>query len=254
MLLFLWLACSTAVLAQERQISGSIKDANGAGLPGVSIVVKGTTTGTTTNAEGRYSISAGSNATLVFSFIGYVTQEAAVGNRASVDIVLEEDVLQLGEVVVTALGVERSQKALQSSITKVPGMSLTAARENNLGSSMQGRVAGVNVTKASSGPAGSSRVIIRGNKSVGGNNQPLYVIDGIPMDNSQFGSVGVWGGTDQGDGLTSLNPEDIESVTILKGAAAAALYGSRGGYGVINITTKRGALKKGIGKIGRAHV
>ena len=247
MLLFLWLACSTAVLAQERQISGSIKDANGAGLPGVSIVVKGTTTGTTTNAEGRYSISAGSNATLVFSFIGYVTQEAAVGNRASVDIVLEEDVLQLGEVVVTALGVERSQKALQSSITKVPGMSLTAARENNLGSSMQGRVAGVNVTKASSGPAGSSRVIIRGNKSVGGNNQPLYVIDGIPMDNSQFGSVGVWGGTDQGDGLTSLNPEDIESVTILKGAAAAALYGSRGGYGVINITTKRGALKKGIG-------
>ena len=247
MLLFLWLACSTAVLAQERQISGSIKDANGAGLPGVSIVVKGTTTGTTTNAEGRYTISAGSGATLVFSFIGYVTQEAAVGNRASVDIILEEDVLQLGEVVVTALGVERSQKALQSSITKVPGMSLTAARENNLGSSMQGRVAGVNVTKASSGPAGSSRVIIRGNKSVGGNNQPLYVIDGIPMDNSQFGSVGVWGGTDQGDGLTSLNPEDIESVTILKGAAAAALYGSRGGYGVINITTKRGSLKKGIG-------
>lgn len=247
MLLFLWLACSTAVLAQERQVSGSIKDANGAGLPGVSIVVKGTTTGTTTNAEGRYSISAGSNATLVFSFIGYVTQEAAVGNRASVDIILEEDVLQLGEVVVTALGVERSQKALQSSITKVPGMSLTSARENNLGSSMQGRVAGVNVTKASSGPAGSSRVIIRGNKSVGGNNQPLYVIDGIPMDNSQFGRVGVWGGTDQGDGLTSLNPEDIESVTILKGAAAAALYGSRGGYGVINITTKRGSTKKGIG-------
>lgn len=247
MLVFLWLACSTAVLAQERQVSGSIKDANGAGLPGVSIVVKGTTTGTTTNAEGRYTISAGSNATLVFSFIGYVTQEAAVGNRASVDIILEEDVLQLGEVVVTALGVERSQKALQSSITKVPGMSLTAARENNLGSSMQGRVAGVNVTKASSGPAGSSRVIIRGNKSVGGNNQPLYVIDGIPMDNSQFGSVGVWGGTDQGDGLTSLNPEDIESVTILKGAAAAALYGSRGGYGVINITTKRGATKRGIG-------
>ena len=247
MLLFLWLTCSVAVLAQERQVAGTIKDANGAGLPGVSVVVKGTTTGTTTNAEGRYSLQAPASATLVFSFIGYVTQEAAVGSRASVDMVLAEDVLQLGEVVVTALGIERSQKALQSSITKVPGMSLTAARENNLGSSMQGRVAGVNVSKSASGPAGSSRVIIRGNKSIGGSNQPLYVIDGIPMDNSQFGQVGVWGGTDQGDGLTSMNPEDIESVTILKGAAAAALYGSRGGYGVINITTKKGATKKGIG-------
>ena len=132
-------------------------------------------------------------------------------------------------------------------MTKVPGGSLTAARENNLGSSIQGRVAGVNVTKSATGAGGSSRVIIRGNKSIGGDNQPLYVIDGIPMDNSQFGQVGVWGGTDQGDGLTSLNPEDIESITVLKGAAAAALYGSRGGYGVINVTTKKGAQKKGIG-------
>jgi TonB-linked SusC/RagA family outer membrane protein len=247
MLLFLWLVCSVAVLAQERQIAGTVKDANGAGLPGVSVVVKGTTLGTTTNAEGRYSLQAGNNATLVFSFIGYVTQEAAVGSRASVDIVLAEDVLQLGEVVVTALGVERSQKALQSSITKVPGMSLTQARENNLGSSIQGRVAGVNVSTAATGAAGSSRVIIRGEKSVGSNNQPLYVIDGIPMDNSQFGRSGVWGGQDFGDGLTSINPDDIESVTVLKGAAAAALYGSRGGYGVINITTKKGATKKGLG-------
>ena len=247
MLLFLWLVCSVAVLAQDRQLTGTVKDAAGAGLPGVSVVVKGTTTGTTTNAEGKFSINAPSNATLLFSFIGYVTQEAAVGNQGSVDVTLAEDVMQLGEVVVTALGVERSTKALQSSITKVPGMSLTAARENNLGSSMQGRVAGVNVTKSSSGPAGSSRVVIRGNKSLGGANQPLYVIDGIPMDNSQFGQVGVWGGTDQGDGLTSLNPEDIESVTVLKGAAAAALYGSRGGFGVINITTKRGSQKKGVG-------
>ncbi len=247
MLLVLWLVCSVAVLAQDRQLTGTVKDANGAGIPGVSVVVKGTTLGTTTNAEGKYSLSAPADATLVFSFIGYATQEAAVGNRGTVDISLAEDVTQLGEVVVTALGVERSTKALQSSITKVPGMSLTAARENNLGSSMQGRVAGVNVTKSSSGPAGSSRVIIRGNKSLGGANQPLYVIDGIPMDNSQFGQVGVWGGTDQGDGLTSLNPEDIESVTVLKGAAAAALYGSRGGFGVINITTKRGSQKKGLG-------
>lgn len=247
MLLFLWLACSTAVLAQERQISGTIKDANGAGLSGVNVVVKGTTTSTTTNATGQYSIQAASNATLVFSSIGYATQEAPVGSRASIDMVLAEDMMQLGEVVVTALGIERSQKALQYSITKVSGTNLTTARENNLGASLQGRVAGVNVSKSSTGPAGSSRVIIRGNKSIGGANQPLYVIDGIPMDNSQFGQVGVWGGTDQGDGLTSLNPDDIESVTIIKGAAAAALYGSRGGFGVINVTTKRGSQKKGLG-------
>lgn len=240
-------AFSHSLLAQQRVVSGSVKDVNGAGLPGVSIVVKGTTVGTSTDTQGRFNISVGSDATLVFSFIGYVSQEVAVGNRSAVDIILEEEVQQLGEVVVTALGIERSQKALQSTITKVPGMSLTQARENNLGSSIQGRVAGVNVSNAGTGPAGSSRVIIRGNKSVGSTNQPLYVIDGIPMDNSQFGRAGVWGGTDQGDGMTSLNPEDIESVTVLKGAAAAALYGSRGGYGVINIVTKRGQARKGIG-------
>jgi len=247
MLLLLWLACSHAVLAQERVVSGSVKDSNGAGLAGVSVIVKNTTTGTNTNMDGKFSLSVQKNAVLVFSFIGYTSQEVVVGNQTAVDVVLAEDVQKLGEVVVTALGVERSTKALQSSITKVPGLSLTAARENNLGSSIQGRVAGVNVTKSASGPAGSSRVVIRGNKSIGGSNQPLYVIDGIPMDNSQFGQVGVWGGTDQGDGLTSINPEDIESVTVLKGAAAAALYGSRGGYGVINIQTKRGTARKGIG-------
>jgi TonB-linked SusC/RagA family outer membrane protein len=247
MLLLLWLACSHAVLAQERVVSGSVKDANGAGLAGVSVIVKNTTTGTNSNMDGKFSISATPSSVLVFSFIGYTTQEVTVGNQSVIDVVLAEETTQLGEVVVTALGIERSQKSLQSSVTKVPGVSLTAARENNLGSSIQGRVAGVNVTKSSTGAGVSSRVIIRGNKSIGGDNQPLYVIDGIPMDNSQFGQVGVWGGTDQGDGLTSLNPEDIESVTVLKGAAAAALYGSRGGYGVINVTTKKGALKKGIG-------
>ncbi len=247
MLLLLWLACSHAVLAQERVVSGSVKDSNGAGLAGVSVIVKGTTTGTNTNMDGKYSISAGSNATLVFSFIGYTSKEVVVGNQSVVDVVLAEETQQLGEVVVTALGIERSQKSLQSAVTKVPGVSLTSARENNFGASIQGRVAGVNVTKAGTGPAGSSRVIIRGNKSLGGNNQPLYVVDGIPMDNTNFGQAGVWGGTDMGDGLSSINPDDIESITVLKGANAAALYGSRGGYGVINITTKRGTARKGIG-------
>lgn len=247
MLLLLWLACSHSLLAQERVVTGSVTDANGAGLAGVSVIVKNSTSGTNTNMDGKFSISVSPSAVLVFSFIGYTSQEVPVGSQSVIDVVLKEETTQLGEVVVTALGIERSEKSLQSSVTKVPGVSLTTARENNLGSSIEGRVAGVNVTKAASGPAGSSRVIIRGNKSIGSDNQPLYVIDGIPMDNTQYGQVGVWGGTDQGDGLTSLNPDDIESITVLKGAAAAALYGSRGGYGVINVTTKRGSQKKGIG-------
>ena len=247
MLLLLWLACSSAVLAQQRGVSGSVKDSNGAGLPGVTVVVKGTSTGTLTDAAGKYTIQAAGNATLVFSFVGYLTQEIPLGNRPVVDVVLAENVQTLGEVVVTALGVERNTKSLASSITKVPGISLTQARENNFGASIQGRVAGVNVSKAGTGPAGSSRVIIRGNKSLGGSNQPLYVVDGIPMDNTNFGQAGVWGGTDQGDGLSSINPDDIESISVLKGASAAALYGSRGGFGVINITTKKGSAKKGIG-------
>jgi TonB-linked SusC/RagA family outer membrane protein len=246
-LLLLWLAFSHAVLAQERVVTGSVKDASGAGLAGVSVVVRGTTTGANTGMDGKYSISTGPNAVLMFSFIGYTTQEVTVGNQSVIDVVLKEETTQLGEVVVTALGVERSQKALQSSVTKVPGVSLTSARENNFGAAIQGRVAGVNVTKPNTGPAGASRVIIRGNKSLGGDNQPLYVVDGIPMDNSNFGQSGLWGGTDNGDGLSSINPDDIESITVLKGANAAALYGSRGGYGVINITTKRGQARKGIG-------
>ena len=247
MLLLLWLACSHALLAQERVVSGSVKDANGAGLAGVSVVVKNSTTGTNTNIDGKFSISVSPNAVLVFSFIGYTSQEVTVGNQSVLDVVMAEETTQLGEVVVTALGISRSEKSLQSAVTKVPGVSLAQARENNFGAAIQGRVAGVNVSKPGTGPAGSSRVIIRGNKSLGGSNQPLYVIDGIPMDNSNFGQAGVWGGSDMGDGLSSLNPDDIESITVLKGANAAALYGSRGGYGVINITTKKGTSRKGIG-------
>ena len=248
LLLLLLLTCSYALMAQARLVSGTVKDADGLSLPGVSIVLKNTTTGTNTNIEGNYSIQVPNNtAVLIFSFVGYVTQEVTVGNRSSIDIILVAEVQQLAEVTVTALGISRSTKALQSAITKVGGENLTQARENNFGASIQGRVAGVNVTKAYTGPAGSSRVIIRGNKSLGGNNQPLYVVDGIPMDNTNFGQSGVWGGTDQGDGLSSINPDDIESITVMKGANAAALYGSRGGYGVINITTKKGIARKGIG-------
>ena len=184
LLVFLGLACSYAAMAQARVVSGTVKDPDGVALPGVSIVVKNTTTGTNADVEGKFSIQVpNNNAVLVFTFVGYVPQEVTVGSRATFDIVLVSDVKQLGEVIVTALGVERNSKSLQSAVTKVPGVSLTQARENNFGASIEGRVAGVNVSKASTGPAGSSRVIIRGNKSLGGNNQPLYVIDGVPMGN-----------------------------------------------------------------------
>ena len=159
LLMLICVVFSHSLMAQQHVVSGSVRDVNGAGLPGVSILVKGTTVGTITDAQGGYSISAGSDATLQFSFIGYVTQEVAVGNRSMIDIILEEDIQQLGEVVVTALGIERSQKALQSSITKVPGVGLTTARENSLGNAMQGRVAGVNISRSQTGVAGSSRVI-----------------------------------------------------------------------------------------------
>jgi len=238
---------SFSALAQ-RTLTGKIVDNQGVSMPGVNVIVKGTSAGTTSDAEGNYSIAVPNDAAvLVFSFIGYRSQEVTAGTKTSIDLTLEEDVSQLNEVVVTALGIERSTKALQYSVGEVDGDNLTKAREVNLGSQLAGRVAGVNVTKPATGPAGSTRIVIRGNKSLGGQNQPLYVIDGVPMDNSNFGSAGVWGGSDQGDGLTSINPDDIESMTVLKGANASALYGSRGGNGVINIVTKRGKAGKALG-------
>jgi len=247
LMLILGLA-STAALAQQRIVSGTIKDSRGGSLPGVNVIVKGTSAGTVTDANGKYSLTLPENAgTLVFSFIGYASKEVEIGVQTSIDATMEEDVKQLSEVVVTALGIERSTKALQYSVSNVAGDNLTQARENNVGAQLAGRVAGVNVTKPASGPAGSTRIVIRGNKSLGGQNQPLYVIDGVPMDNSTYGQAGIWGGQDQGDGLTSISPDDIESITVLKGANASALYGARGGNGVINIVTKKGNSRKGLG-------
>ncbi|MBD3626718.1 SusC/RagA family TonB-linked outer membrane protein [Cyclobacterium sp.] len=235
------------VLAQT--VSGKVTDqTDGLPLPGVSVLIKGTSTGTATDVDGNYSLNVpGAETVLVFSFLGFQTVEETVGNRSTINISLAEDAAELSEVVVTALGIERNVRALQYSITEVGGEEFTQARENNIANQLAGRVAGVNVSNVASGPAGSSRVIIRGNTSLQGGNQPLYVIDGIPMDNTNFGQAGVWGGADQGDGMTSVNPDDIESMSVLKGASAAALYGSRAANGVILITTKRGTAQRGIG-------
>jgi TonB-linked SusC/RagA family outer membrane protein len=245
----LGLLISFSSFVQAQTVTGRVTDSkDGTSLPGVSVLIKGTSTGTATDVDGNYSINVdGAETVLVYSYLGFQTIELPVGNRNTINVSLEEAAAELTEVVVTALGIERNVKALQYSVTTVGGDNFTEARENNLANQLAGRIAGVNVTNVASGPAGSSRVIIRGNTSLQGNNQPLYVVDGIPMDNTNFGQAGVWGGPDRGDGMSSINPDDIESISVLKGASAAALYGARAANGVINIVTKRGTARKGIG-------
>ncbi|MDZ7607748.1 MAG: TonB-dependent receptor plug domain-containing protein [Cyclobacteriaceae bacterium] len=245
--LFLLTAASTQLWAQ-RTVSGKVTSAEDASsLPGVNVIVVGSQQGSITDIDGNYSLQVPEGASLNFSYIGYVDYTVAVGSQSVIDVVMQTDVTQLTEVVVTALGVERSTQALNYSVTSVEGKGLTEAREINLGNALRGRVAGVNIASPSTGPAGSTRILIRGNKSLNGQNTPLIVVDGIPVDNSLGGQAGMWGGRDNGDGLSSISPDDIESVVVLKGANASALYGSRGGNGVINITTKRGSKRKGVG-------
>jgi len=227
-------------------VRGKVVDSKGETLPGVSVRVKGTTVGTTTDMQGNFSLNAPDNSTLIFSYIGYVSQEIAVNNRTNINVTLVEDSQMLGEVVVTALGIERSSKSLTYAAQTIKADELNQAKETNLINSLQGKVAGVTITKNATGPGSSSKVLLRGSRSIFGNNQPLYVIDGVPMDNTsrEQGSGGTHGGRDGGDGIGMLNSDDIETMTILKGASAAALYGSQGQNGAIIITTKRGKAGK----------
>ena len=231
---------------QAQSISGTVTDDNGVPLPGATVLVEGTSNGVSTDFDGNYSISASSGDTLVFSFVGYSNQSVVVGSSATVNVSLQPD-NALSEVVVTALGVKRNVKAVGYSITQVGGEELSDNKTTNAINALQGKVAGVMVTGSSMGAKGSSRVVIRGTSSLTGNNQPLYVVDGITINNSNLGSAGVWGGADYGDGISSINPDEIESVSVLKGGAAAALYGSRASNGVIIINTKTGAGTEGIG-------
>lgn len=232
---------------QERTVRGKITDEDGLSLGGVSIKVKGSNVGTTSNADGNYSINIPENSTLIFTYIGYLTQEVTVNDRSTVNVTLQESLESLSDVVVTALGISRESKSLAYAITEVKGDEFTQARENNLGNALSGRIAGVNASSTATGPAGSSRVLIRGNGSLSGDNQPLYVVNGVPINNTNQGTPGTYGGRDMGDGLVSINPDDIETISVLKGGTAAALYGSRAANGVILITTKSGVAQKGIG-------
>lgn len=227
-------------------ITGRIVDEKGQPLIGVSVKVKGATTGVSTDVNGGFTIEAPENGTLILSYIGYATQEVPVGGRKTININLSPSTNSLNEVVVTALGIKREAKSLGYSTTTVGGEQFTQSRDVNLGNALTGKVAGVSVANNSTGPGGSSRVVIRGNSSLTGNNQPLYVIDGVPFDNSNQGSAGQYGGIDLGDGLSNINPDDIANIQVLKGAAASALYGYRGGNGAILITTKSGSKGKGV--------
>ncbi|MBO9729102.1 MAG: SusC/RagA family TonB-linked outer membrane protein [Chitinophaga sp.] len=252
--LLLWLLLCTGVLnvfAQTRSITGRVTDAkDGSALPGVTVVVKGTTKGVFTAGDGTYKIAADNGAALVFSFVGYLTKESLVGSNNVIDITLEADKKQLGEIVVTAVGIKRDEKALGYSLTQVKPDQILQKSEPDMLKGLQGKVAGVDIRSSQGTPGAATRINIRGNTSFFGKNEPLIVVDGIPYNNDQVTtSAQTSGGGAYSSGLSSLDPNDIASMNVLKGAAAAALYGSRASNGAIVITTKSGSAgrtKKGL--------
>jgi TonB-linked SusC/RagA family outer membrane protein len=223
------------------KVTGVVSASSGEPLPGVSILIKDTNKGTVSDIQGKYQITVDDeNAILRFSFIGYSAQEISVKGRQVIDVVLEEDYGELNEVVVTALGMKREKKSLGYAMQEVRTEDFSEVRSENVANMLQGKVAGVQISQSSSGTGGSTRVVMRGLSSLSGNNQPLWVIDGIPVDDGYSGSFDQWGGSDVAGAASEINPDDIESISVLKGPNAAALYGSRAQNGVIVITTKRG--------------
>lgn len=250
---FFAFALALQAYAQTRTVTGTVTDQeSGQGLPGVTVLVKGTQIGTSTGADGTYSIEVPEgNNTLVFRFIGYKVQEQNIGASNVVNTSLGIDAQQLSEVVVTAFGIEREEKALSYSVQQVSGEEINRTNQPNVTNAIQGKVAGVIVRQSSGMPGSSSTITIRGNRSFTGNNQPLYVVDGMPIESNaiqQAGGTGIGvggvSGTDASARALDINPNDIESISVLKGGAAAALYGVRAANGVVIITTKKG---KGVG-------
>jgi len=228
----------------QTSVIGTVTDAdNGGTLPGVSVLVKGTSIGTVTDMDGKYNLQVPANATAIqFSFVGMETQEVAFTGQTTMDVALKTSALKLDEVVVTALGVSREKKSLGYATQEVQGDELNRVTKDNFINSLSGKVAGVQV-KNNTNMGGSSNIIIRGSKSLTQNNQALFVIDGIPVDNSINNTTGQESGRtgfDYGNAAADINPDDIESINVLKGAGASALYGARGANGVIMITTKKG--------------
>ncbi|HEY9185430.1 MAG TPA: SusC/RagA family TonB-linked outer membrane protein [Salegentibacter sp.] len=235
--------------AQEQTITGTVTDEDGLPLPGVNVLVKGTSAGTQTDFDGNYSITADQGDVLVFSFVGLETAEYPVGNNTTIDVVLQADAAQLEEVVVTALGIQREKKSLGYATQEVDGSEVSDVPTTNFMNSLSGKVAGLKV-KNSGTMGGSSDIVIRGNSSLTGNNQALFVVDGTPISNATPNTSDQRtgrGGYDYGNAAADINPDDIASMNVLKGAAATALYGARAANGVIIIETKKGQKGKGIG-------
>lgn len=251
---FVFALFSNESWAQERTISGNVTSVeDGTTMPGVNVVLKGTTNGTITDVDGNYKLSVPSEGgILLFSFVGLNTEEVEIGTRSVIDLAMSTDVQQLSEVVVTALGISRDKASLGYSVQKVSGEDVQKTNEANIVNALQGQVAGVQIQGTAGSLGGSSRITIRGVNSLTGDNQPLFVVDGVPIDNRNFAGSsqqrGFGGGSyDYGNAASDINPSDIEEMTVLKGAAATAIYGSRGSNGVIVITTKKGNKNKGVG-------
>ncbi len=247
--LFLCMALITSAFAQF-SVRGTVSDTEGAPVMGATVLEKGTTNGTITDLNGKYSLQVkNSSAVLTFSYVGMTTLEIPVAGKAQVNVTLSTSAVDIDEVVVTALGISREKKTLGYALQEIKGESLLEARETNIANALSGKVTGLQVIRSSNGPAGSSKLVLRGYSSLTGDNQPLIVVDGIPVENFTGASNNdYWNpSTDMGNGLSDINPEDIESMSVLKGASAAALYGSRAGNGVILITTKSGKKREGLG-------
>lgn len=255
---FLMALVMLPVMAQERQVTGTVYEPDGVTpVFGATVVLMGTTTGTSTDARGAYSIRVtGTNPVLEIQFLGYIKQEIPVGNQGVINVTLQEEAIEVSAVVVTALGLTREEKSLGYAVSKVESEELTQVVSNNWLSGISGKVAGLTFNTANSGPISSMRVTLRGDASLSyGSNEALFVVDGVPIrsgttatsSSSSYTNSGSDFPVDFGNGASDINPEDIESVSILKGPAATALYGSRAANGAIVITTKSGRRTKGIG-------
>jgi TonB-linked SusC/RagA family outer membrane protein len=238
--------------AQERTVTGKVTSLDdGESLPGVNVVLKGTTIGTVTDFEGNYRMSLPQNGgTLVFSFIGLATQEVEVGSRSVIDVQMQADVKQLSEVVVTALGLEKEARTVGYGISQVSSEELTTARESNIVNSLQGKITGVTIQNTGGNLGGSSKILIRGATSLSGNNNPLWIVDGVPINDEQTATGSrISGNRDFSNGASVINPDDVETINVLKGAAASALYGSRAAAGAIIVTTKKGKSNSGKARV-----
>ena len=240
MLVTFMLGCFMYAAAQNVTVKGTVTDDHNLPLPGVNVKVAGSTTGTTTSVEGTYTINAASGSSLVFSYVGYVTQTVAIGGKTVINVTLKDDQHVLETVTVTALGIEQKTKTLSYATQNVGGAELEKAKDPNFVNSLAGKAAGLVITKGTGGPGSASRIELRGAKSIGGNSAPIYVIDGIPIGQGAGGTMAGLGDGAGIDPLSNLNPDDIESIQVLKGASAAALYGSAAANGALLIVTKKG--------------